>query len=152
EVMREDLAVLLEPCAIELLDGGANGLVECLSMGGEEAIIGHILGEGVFEEIAALWEEAPVVDQPQRLQMLKTVGALVFPLGDFLEELQRELPPDDGGRLDKPLLPLGESVDPGRDHVLDRIWDLPLEGALREDVAILVLLQGTHLQEGLGQL
>ena len=46
----------------------------------------------------------------------------------------------------------GESVDPGCDHVLDRIWDLPLEGALREDVAMLVLLQGTHLQKGLGQL
>src|SRR5262249_46353509 len=118
----------------------------------EEAMIGHILGEGVFEEIAVLWEEAPVVDQPQRLQMLETVSELVFPLGNFLEELQRELPPDDCSRLNKPFLPLWESVDPGRDHILDRIWDLPLEGALREDVALLVLLQGTHLQEGLGQL
>jgi hypothetical protein len=41
--MREDLAVFLNPCAIEFLDGGANGLVEtCLA--GEEAIIGHIPG------------------------------------------------------------------------------------------------------------
>src|SRR5262249_53536916 len=110
----------------------------------------HILREGVFEEIAGVWEEAPVVDQPQGLQMLETVGACVFPLGNFLEELQRELAPDDCSRLNKPFLPLWESVDPGRDHVLDRIWDLPLEGALREDVTTFVLLQGTHLQEGLG--
>src|SRR5262249_13047233 len=32
-----------------------------------------------------------------------------------------------------------------------RIWDLPLEGTLCEDVAILALLQGPHLQEGPGQ-
>ena len=86
--MRKEFAVFLEPCVIELLDGAADGLVERLSARGEEAIIGHILGEGVFEEIAGLWEEAPVIDQPQRLQMLETVGKLVLPLGNFLEELQ----------------------------------------------------------------
>src|SRR5262245_58380026 len=51
---------------------------------------------------------------PQRLHMLETVGDLVVPLDKVLEELQRELPPDNGRRLQQPFLPLGEAVEPGR--------------------------------------
>ena len=123
-VVGEHLVELLQPVGIELFYGPADLPVDLLSPGEEEAVVGHLLGEGVLEDILELGEEPLLVDELQALEVEEVGLQLFLHLRDGLEDTEGELPADDGGDVHDPFQALVEAVDTGGDDPLDGVGDL----------------------------
>ena len=86
----------------------------------EEGVVGHVLGERVLEHVGQLGEEPALEDQLERGELPEEVVTALPDLREALHQTPRELTADHRGELERSLGGLGEAVDAGGDHVLDR--------------------------------
>src|SRR5215472_1076945 len=71
----------------------------------EEALVGHLVGEGVLEGIGQVGDEVHLVEELGRFEVSQTPAQLILAqLHDGLKESQRHLSADDGRRLQQVLL------------------------------------------------
>src|SRR4029077_19999643 len=102
---------LWETIDVERFDGGADQPMQLATALDEKRAIGDVLGEGVLEAVRDLGEDALLVDQLHGAQLAEERVALVLDRAQALDEALREVPPNDGGGLQRAFRRLGEPVD-----------------------------------------
>ena len=122
EVEDQLLRPLLQTTGVRVFDGRPNTGVQSAPLRLEEGAVGHVLGEGVAKQIFALAALDVLVDHLDAREFGQTPLQLVLDVADSLKQLERELPADHGGRLNRPLLSLSKPVDAGREDVLHGVW------------------------------
>lgn len=85
----------------------------------QQALVGHVVGDGVFEDVLPLGEEACLVNQLGMRQGIQVVLDLRRHFRDACEPAKAELASNDGRGLDRPLDRLLQPIDPSANDVLD---------------------------------
>ena len=150
--MRQHLVVLGEPVRVELLDGAADQPVEIAPPLHEQRFVGDVLGQGVLEHVRQLGVQVALEDELERGQLAEELGTALSDLGEAIHQAARELTPDHGGELQRPLGGLGEAVDAGGDDVVDRPGHRERGEGTGEDQVPPVPAQDAALLQRLGQL
>jgi hypothetical protein len=103
EVMREPVRDLLEPARVQPLERLARRGVELAPAPRQEALVRHLAGEGVLEEVHGLLEPAVPMEElePRQLAQLRLERARPRP--DRPEEIERHLAAQHRRRLERPL-------------------------------------------------
>ena len=119
-VVREDRRMLLQAVGVEVLDGPADRPVQVFPALRQQALVGHVLGDGVLEDVFELGEEACFVDHARAcVSVSRWCWTSARRLGDPREQAKAELASDDGRGLDRPLDRLLQAIDPRANDVLD---------------------------------
>ncbi len=118
-VVGQNRRLLVEAVPVQLLDGGADRGMEVLAPLEEQALIGHILDDGVLEDVLHLGKETLLMDQLHVRQCLEATLDFGGDLRDAGEEAEPELSADDGRRLRRPFHSVLEPVQARTDDVLD---------------------------------
>ena len=92
----------------------------------KQAVVGHLLGQGVLEDVFQLREEALFIDELQALEVEQVGFELLSHAGDGLQDAKGELPADHRGHLHDPLEVLLQPVHAGGDDPLDGVGHLDL--------------------------
>ena len=107
----------------------------------KEAVVRHLLGQDVLEDVLQLGEELLLVDELQALEVHE-MGFEVLPhAGDGLENAEGEVPADHRGHLHGSFQVLLEPVDPGGDDPLD-LSGISISEGLWVRTILMVLLCG----------
>ncbi len=152
EVVSQLFVVLGQPVGIELLKGVAHRLVQGAAPLAEQAVVGHVLDDGVLEDVGGLGQEALLVDDLEGLQLAQEPVELPAHSGHPPQQPDEELPSDDGGELHSPLAVVAEPVESGHDDVVDGAGHADLRPVLDERDAIAVAAQHADVEQGLGDL
>ena len=101
----------------------------------KQAAVRHLVREGVLECVFEIGEKSGLVQELGGLEPAEALAqgflALVC---DRLEEGERDVLADHGGRLKKPLVLRGEAIDSGSQNGLSRCRDLHALGGLLQPV------------------
>jgi hypothetical protein len=145
EVVGENLELISQPVRVQFLDRQGDQAVQFPAPLHQERVVRHLVRQGVLEHIRQLGEEALLVDHLDRLELPQH---LLRPSPDLCEPIQQaagKLPADDRGQLQRPLRCLFQAVDPGHDHILDRVGNDDLVETLRQDIAVCDPPEGPNL-------
>src|SRR5215475_13062583 len=111
--------MLLHTVSVEFLNSPSNGTVQLLPSLCQEALVGNILDDRVFEDIFQLGEKTLFVDELLMLQRVKVILDFRRHIRKLGQEAQTELAANDSGRLHRALHRLFQPVDTGPEEVLD---------------------------------
>ena len=101
----------------------------------QEAVVGHLVGQGMLEGVVRLGEQAGLVEELGGLQVRQAaVQGGLGQLGDGLEQRQGHLSANDGRGLEEPLLLRWQPVDACRQDRLHRGRHLKGRERLRQAV------------------
>jgi hypothetical protein len=82
-----ELAVMLrEAVGVEILDRFGDGRVELLAPFAEQAVVGDVLDDGVLEDVGRLAQQALLVDDLERFELLEQPLELAGQPRDPLEQ------------------------------------------------------------------
>ena len=152
-MVSQALDLLIGPIGVERLDGLYNPGVECAPPILEHARVGDLVGEGVLEGVFEIREDARLVEQLGRLEAGEpAVHASLRDIGDGLQQCERHILPDDGGRLKESFVLGWQPVDTGGEDRLSRRWDLPCLGRLRHPISPAITDQHVGLHQDLHRL
>ena len=114
------LRVLHEARVVKPLDGGRHLRVEYLPPFVQEGPVGDLVGERVLERVCPLGEHRRLVEELGCLEVRQPVVQRVLgQLGDRVQERERDILADHGGRLQEALLLGWKPVDASCKHGLD---------------------------------
>jgi hypothetical protein len=92
----------------------------------EHAPVGDLGGEGVLERVLEIRKEPRLVEKLGCQEVGERPAKAVFGhVGDGLQERERHVFPDDGGRLEQPLVLGRQPIDARRQDRLSRRRDRP---------------------------
>ena len=129
EVMGQHLVVLGDALGVDLLDGEPDQPVQLPPSLDEERRVGHVVGQGVGEQVDHLREQRLLPDQLDGGQLAQHGVEVSADLGEPPEQAAGELAPDDRGHLERALGLVGQAVDARGDDVLDGVGDVdPVDG------------------------
>ena len=134
EVVGEPVEDLVDAACVHLLQRLARRLVERLAARGQEPVVGHVLGEGVLEDVDGLVGADRLVDEFQALQLVELRLERCGAVPDGPQEAQRELAAEHRGGLEDTTRLVGKPVHARGEDVLDRLGHL-LRGLYRPVVA-----------------
>ena len=122
---------IFEPFGVHRLEGAADSSVERLTAGGQQALVGDLLGERVLEDVHRLGRSAQLVQELEAPQLAERglERASVAPHGS--QQPRRDLAAEDGGGLEEALGVLRQPVDARHEDFLDRGRDRPDVAQLR---------------------
>ena len=133
--MGETIDVLRQPIRVEPLENGNEPGMNGASPLLEHAAVGHLVGEGVLERVLGRREEPGLVEELRGLQPRQAIPQLIFRL---LRRLEKHGPgdvlADDGGGLEKLLVPGREAVDARGENGLHGGGHLNGDGILAEAI------------------
>jgi hypothetical protein len=111
-VVRQPVVDVVEPSGIQGLEGSSRCRMQRASPRGDEALVGHLLGQGMPEGVLEIGEEPALVEELRGLELRQTPAEHVLGLlGDGLEESKRDVLADNRGSLEQPLVLGREPVD-----------------------------------------
>src|SRR6266700_4619624 len=147
--MGESLDLLPQSVALESLDLRDNPRVDGAPAIGEETAVRHLLCQRVLEGVLRIGKQACRIQKLRGLQKRElSAHALLGFIGDGLEQNERDVLPDDRGRLQQLLLRGWEPVNPGGQERLDRARNLNIVECLRKAIGPALTHQGLRLYEG----
>jgi len=92
----------------------------------EQAVIGHLLGEGMFEDVFQLRKQLSFVDELQALKIEERSLQVFVHSGYRRKDTIGKFPAYDRGDLHDSLEIIFDPVHTGRDDSLNRVWHLDL--------------------------
>ena len=123
--MGEALGLLGEAARVGLLDGVQDAGVQAPAPVVQQALVGHVVDEGVAEAVHQIGEERALVEEAARVELLEPAPHLLDRhVGHRLEQADRHLVADHGGGLEQALVLVAEPVDAGGDGGAAR-WPAP---------------------------
>ena len=130
-MVRESIVRIFEPLGVHRLERAADRGVERLAAGGEQALVGDLLGERVLEDVHRFDRSAQLVQELEAPQLAERgpERERVAPHGS--QQPRRDLAAEDGGGLEEALGILRQPVDARHEDVLDRGRDRPDVAQLR---------------------
>src|SRR6185295_4289042 len=147
--MGESLDLLPQSVALESLDRFNDPRVDGAPAIGEEAAVRHLLRERMLEGVLGIGKQACLVQELGGLQHRKlSAHALLGIISDRVQQDERDVLPDDGGRLQQLLLRWRKPVNPGGEDGLDRGRNLNMVDSLNEAMGAALAGQGLRLHEG----
>ncbi len=152
EMVGELLRVVGEAVGVDLLDGEPHRAVQLPASLLEQALVGHVLDEGVLEDVGRLGRQRELVDDLELLELGQELGEPLGEPGHPLEEPAEELTPDDRRELHGPLAVLAEPVQARHDDALDGVGHVQGARAFRDPIAIALAPQDPEVEQGLGDL
>jgi hypothetical protein len=119
-VVGETLHLLAQPVGIEALDRSYDLRVELAAPVAEQTAVCHLVRERVLEGVLQVREEQRLVEELRLLQMREPAPRLLRVLRDRCQKRVRHVLTGHGGRLQKLLLILGQTIDTRRQDRLHR--------------------------------
>src|SRR5215470_6839970 len=114
------LGVLRQTSGVKPLDGRYHGRMESAAPIMEQALVGHVVGEGMLEGVFEVWEEPCLQQQLGPLQASQARAELAFRnTANRHEECPRHVLADDRCSLEQALVLGGESIDASGQDSLD---------------------------------
>ena len=148
-VMGEPLDLLPQSVALESLDRFDDPRVDGAPAIGEEAAIRHLLRQRVLERVLRIGKEAGLIEKLPGLQKRELAAhALLRLIGDGVEQDERDVLSDNGGRLQQLLLRRWEPVDPGGQDGLDRGRNMNSVEGVSEAIGPALSDKGLRFHEG----
>ena len=124
-MVRQAFDLLGHPVGRERLKGLDQARVQHPPPLQQEAVVGHLVRQGMLEGVVRLGEQAGLIQELRRLQVRQAaVQRRLGQLRNGLEQRQGHLGANDGSRLQEPLLLRRQPVDACRQHGLHRGWHL----------------------------
>jgi hypothetical protein len=122
-VVGQSLRHVVEPLGVEVFERPAGGGVQRLTAVDQQAIVGHVLGERVLEDVGRLVGRQALVEElePPELQQIRFQDPR--PIPDRGQKAQGELAPQHRGRLEHALGLLREPIDPRHEDPVDGVRD-----------------------------
>ena len=120
-VVRQAVGHGVEPVRGERLERPGGGGVQGEAAGRREALAGHLAGERVREDVHRPVGAGAVEEELEPHQVAERGLEIRGIAPHRLEEAHRRLAPEHGRRLQAPPRRVGEPVDPGQQHLLDRL-------------------------------
>ena len=143
-VVGQPLELLVQSVGVEHLDSLYDSRMQGAAPLLQEAAVGDLMGQGVFEGEFEFGKQAALVEELGRLQVREPpADILLGVLGDGQEQGEGRVLADDGGSLEEALLLGGESIDAGGQDCLHRRWHLDAGKGLGQAVG--APLPGQHL-------
>src|SRR5713226_3556325 len=145
---RELLDLLEEPLGVELLDSFYDPRVEHPAAVVQYGCVGDVMRQRMTERVLRLGEQACLVKELCGPKMRESATErLVRELGDRLEQRERYVLADDGGRLEQTFVLREEPVDARRQHRLDRGRNLDRLDRLRQPIPTALSHQRLRLHQ-----
>ena len=118
----------------------------------KQAVVGHLLSQGMFEDVLQLRKQALLVDKLQSLKVNEIGFELLSHSGDGVEDAVGKVSPDDGSHLHGPLEVILQAVHAGSDDPLNGIGHLDIGGLCAQNILMIFPLNGAIFQQGVGKL
>ncbi len=151
-VVDQAVVGVLEAAGVLLLDRFGGLPVEGLAAADQQAVVGHVLGQGVFEEVARIAVRGLLEEELPRLEVEEQAVEGLAAVPHRAQQLARELAAEHRGGLQEPLVVLRQAVDARHQDALDGARHraaFAAFGALREGAG--QLLEEEGIAFGLGQ-
>ena len=147
------LDLLAQPIAVQRFDRLHDPGMERAPAVLQHAAVRDLVGQRVLEGVLEIREEARLVQELGRLEVSEPVSkAALEHIDDSLQERERHVLSDDGGRLQQPLVLGGQPVDARRQDRLSRRRDRPYLGRLRHAIGPPIPNEHLGLHQGLDAL